>query len=409
MVPGGEDDIRGWLTSRIGSGMRLGLSSCEQMLERLGNPQRSFPSVHVAGTNGKGSLCAHLSSMGSGNGLRIGLFTSPHLITVEERIRIDGRPLEAQKLDHYISEIRKASSEDPEIKPTYFEVTFLASMLAFADAEVDRAVIETGMGGRLDSTRLVEADVCAITSISLDHTEVLGESLTEIATEKAGIYRKDTPMLCLHHPDSGVRKAIEDVGGSDVHWVNPISNSAQGIAKELAMRVGGVLGWESMVSEVRWPGRTDELFQWSGVGCRMSAAHNEESISHDLSSVSDIPHVLVIGMTAKSSIESTLRPLADLDSATHVFTTDAAGGRLSPTPASSLAEIVARITHFEVEAVTDPIIAMDKAADLAAKKEYPLLAIGSIHLVGKIQEELIRRENLDLWDELTIHSPLSEE
>jgi len=409
MANRGDSEIRAWLAGRIGAGMRLGLSSCEEMLARLGNPQLSFPSVHVAGTNGKGSLCAHLSSMGSKNGLRIGLFTSPHLIMVEERVRICGRPLEAQKLDRYFSQIREASLQEPKIEPTYFEVTFLASMLAFADAKIDRAVIETGMGGRLDSTRLVEADVCVITTISLEHTEVLGESLSQIASEKAGIYRKGKPLLCLDHADAGVRSTIEDIGGSDVKWVTPISNVAQGISRELATEVGEILGWKSFDYEVRWHGRTYELLDWSGVGCRLSAAHNEESISNEIRSISDDQHVLVIGMTTKAHIEENLRPFSDYSSIAHVITTDVDGGRLPAIPSSVLAEKLAKIVDCSVEIAPDPISAMDRGADLAKKKGITLLTLGSIHLVGKIFEEMIRRKETDLWEELIIHSPPSEE
>ena len=101
-------DIRAWLESRIGAGVRLGLSTCSEMLERLGNPQGDFPSIHVAGTNGKGSLCAHLSALGSMNGELIGLYTSPHLVTVEERARIDGRPVSAAEFDSCLGGVREA-------------------------------------------------------------------------------------------------------------------------------------------------------------------------------------------------------------------------------------------------------------------------------------------------------------
>ena len=403
MVHRGDSEIRAWLSGRIGAGMRLGLSSCEEMLSRLGNPQRSFPSVHVAGTNGKGSLCAHLSSMGSNNGQKIGLFTSPHLIVVEERIRIDGRPLESQKLDGYISQIRAASLQDPKIEPTYFEVTFLASMLAFADFEVDRAVIETGMGGRLDSTRLVEADICAITTISLEHTEVLGDSLPQIASEKAGIHREGRPLLCLYHADDEVRSTIENIGGSDVRWISPISNSSQEIARELAAEVGEILGWETFGYEVRWHGRTRELLDWSGVSCRVSAAHNEESISDEVRSISDGQHVMIIGMTAKDHIGRDLSPFSNNSSIAHIIATDVNGGRLPTIPSSVLSEQLTKIVDCPVEIVPDPISAMDKGADLAKKSGLALLAIGSIHLVGKIHEEMIARKGMDLSKELTIH------
>ena len=108
-----------------------------------------------------------------------------------------------------LEEVREAGRIEPEILPTYFETTFLASMLAFSRNNVDRAVIETGLGGRLDSTRLVEADICAITTISMDHSEVLGDTLPKIATEKAGIHRAGGPLLCLDHEDEGGQGEIE--------------------------------------------------------------------------------------------------------------------------------------------------------------------------------------------------------
>ena len=180
MATGESRQIRDWLRGRIGAGMRLGLSTCSEMLDRLGNPHRDYPTIHVAGTNGKGSLCAHLSSLGASNGDIVGLFTSPHLITEEERTRIDGRPIDPAELDSLMEDVRLACESEPRIEPTYFEVTFLVSMLAFSRAGVDRAVIETGLGGRLDSTSLVEPDVCAITTISMDHSEVLGDTLSLI-------------------------------------------------------------------------------------------------------------------------------------------------------------------------------------------------------------------------------------
>ena len=126
MPTSGVADIRAWLESRIGAGVRLGLSTCSEMLERLGNPQAEFPSIHVAGTNGKGSLCAHLSALGSMNGELIGLFTSPHLVTIEERARIDGRPVSPEEFDACLEAVRVAGRMEPEILPTYFETTFLS-------------------------------------------------------------------------------------------------------------------------------------------------------------------------------------------------------------------------------------------------------------------------------------------
>ena len=188
-------NVRKWLENTKDSGVKLGFENCNILLERLGNPHLDFPSIHVAGTNGKGSLCVQLSAAAKENNLKVGLFTSPHLITIEERIRVNGVPVSPKDFDIFLNKIREAASISPVCKPTFFEVTFLLAMVVFSQNNIDRAIIETGLGGRLDSTRLVDADLCIITTISKDHTEFLGESLEEIAFEKAGIHRPGVPLF----------------------------------------------------------------------------------------------------------------------------------------------------------------------------------------------------------------------
>ena len=399
-------DIRDWLTGRIGAGVRLGLSTCAEMLERLGHPERAFPSIHIAGTNGKGSLCAHLSSMGSRNGHLIGLFTSPHLVTVEERARIDGRPVEPEQFDRHLEEVRQAGLIEPAIHPTYFEATFLASLLAFAHAGVDRAVIETGLGGRLDATRLVEADLCAITTISRDHTEDLGDSLEQIATEKAGIHREGVPLLCLHHDDAMVRDAIEGVAGADVVWCHTECDDAQGVARELASTIAERLGWSEMETDVKWAGRTQDPFDWSTeVDCRVSAAHNEESLSHDLQAMDDQRYVLLLGMTQRHDLPSTLSAFEGASNCVHALVTEVHGGRKPTASPQEIASELAGLGHSEVEVSPDPLTAMDKAVRLAAELDCVVYVTGSVYLVGELHGELVRRGRMDLWSTLTIHSP----
>ena len=161
-------NVRKWLENTKDSGVKLGFDNCNLLLERLGNPHLDFPSIHVAGTNGKGSLCVQLSAVARENNLKVGLFSSPHLITIEERIRINGVPVSPKDFDMFLEKIRTASLISPVCKPTFFEVTFLLAMVVFSENNIDRAIIETGLGGRLDSTRLVDADLCVITTISKD-------------------------------------------------------------------------------------------------------------------------------------------------------------------------------------------------------------------------------------------------
>ena len=134
---------RDWLDERLSMGVKLGLDNCREILSRMGDPHLEFSSIHVAGTNGKGSLCVKLSAASSSSGNITGLFTSPHLVTVEERIRIDGRPVSPVLFDDLLEMVRLASEERPAISPTYFETTFLVAMLAFSISGVDRAIIET--------------------------------------------------------------------------------------------------------------------------------------------------------------------------------------------------------------------------------------------------------------------------
>lgn len=403
MPTSGVADIRAWLESRIGAGVRLGLSTCSEMLERLGNPQADFPSIHVAGTNGKGSLCAHLSALGSMNGELIGLFTSPHLVTIEERARIDGRPVSPEEFDACLEEVRVAATMEPEILPTYFETTFLASMLAFSLNNVDRAVIETGLGGRLDSTRLVEADICAITTISMDHSEVLGDTLPKIATEKAGIHRPGVPLLCLDHEDDQVRAAIEGVAGEDVIWVPRAGEDAQEVARSMASVIGSRIGWKDKETTVAWPGRSSDRINWNGVDLILSAAHNSESLSHDLGRLGQERHVLVVGMTQKQDLSETTEPLLLSDCRIQTVVTEVHGGRTPSVPAGELSKILSGHSEVAPMIIEEPIEAVDGASRLAIEEGCIVYVTGSIYLVGRVVGALASREGGDLWDYLEAH------
>lgn len=165
----------------------------------LGHPERQFPSIHVAGTNGKGSVCALLEAMYRNSGLRTGMYTSPHLIHQGERVQVNRENLNEAAIVQYTQTL-KASAEalaakDPEDYPSFFEFMTAMAFLRFAEAKVDIALIETGLGGRLDATNVLTPQLSIITTISLDHTELLGNSLEAIAREKAGILKPKVPAL----------------------------------------------------------------------------------------------------------------------------------------------------------------------------------------------------------------------
>lgn len=173
--------------------MKLGLENIRDLLAALDNPHQKFKSIHVAGSNGKGSVSAMLAAALQANGYKVGLYTSPHLVDFRERIKIGGQLIPKDYVSNYLKTIWNTVEE---LQATFFEVTTALAFKYFADEKVDAAVIETGLGGRLDATNVLEHPLATIvTSISLEHTQFLGNTLEEIAGEKAGIFKKDSPAI----------------------------------------------------------------------------------------------------------------------------------------------------------------------------------------------------------------------
>ena len=175
------------------------LDHTRECMRRLGHPQKKFRVIHVAGTNGKGSVCAYLDSMLRAGGYKVGLFTSPHLVKINERFKINGEMISDERFVKAFEEVQKIikkAQEDGLDHPSYFETLFLMGMVVFKEADVDYVVLETGLGGRLDATNTVDHPLaCIITSISLDHVEYLGDTIGKIAGEKAGIIKPQVPVI----------------------------------------------------------------------------------------------------------------------------------------------------------------------------------------------------------------------
>lgn len=175
-----------------GSAYKEGLENTQALDKHFGHPHRSFRSIHVAGTNGKGSCSHTLAAILQEAGYRVGLYTSPHLVDFRERIRVNGVPVPEEYVIRFVEEER---SFFESLHPSFFELTTAMAFRYFADEKVDVAVIETGLGGRLDCTNIIRPDLCLITNISLDHTQLLGDTLEKIAGEKAGIIKKGIPVV----------------------------------------------------------------------------------------------------------------------------------------------------------------------------------------------------------------------
>ena len=249
---------------------KLGLEGTRALLDALGQPERSFRSIHVAGTNGKGSVCALVERALREGGARTGLFTSPHLVDFRERIRVSGRWADEDWLEAALDRIEGL----PEGRDrTFFEVSTALGFLDFAERGVEWAVVEVGLGGRLDSTNVLTPEVTVITSIGLDHTEILGTTLEAIAAEKAGIVKPGVPLVSAV-TEPGPRAVIERIAAEQGAPLVPVTEpppAAGGPAPVLrlnrtlalaVLREAGRRGapvspeaTERGFAQARWPGR----------------------------------------------------------------------------------------------------------------------------------------------------------
>jgi dihydrofolate synthase/folylpolyglutamate synthase len=209
------------------SAMKLGLENIRRLLTELGDPQKKYLKVQVAGTNGKGSVCAFLSSICVTEGIRTGMFTSPHLVSMTERVKIDGVDIREEDFAEFATQVRELSESlfacgEIDSIPTYFEQVTAIALLAFADAKVELAILETGLGGRLDATTAANAEIAVITRIDLDHQQYLGETIEEIAAEKAAIIHDKFQSVVIGQQSPKALKVIlercQQVGISGLEW-----------------------------------------------------------------------------------------------------------------------------------------------------------------------------------------------
>lgn len=187
------------------------LARTHRLLKDLGHPENSFKSVHIAGTKGKGSTAAMLTQMLANNGLKVGIYTSPHIVDLRERIAINDDLIPKADLTRLIAKVADTTKKyEPSERPTFFEILTAVAFLHFAEKNVDIAVLEVGLGGRFDATNVVKPEVCGIVNISLDHMAQLGDTVEQIAEEKAGILKSDVPAVSAPQP-SGVKKVLKRV------------------------------------------------------------------------------------------------------------------------------------------------------------------------------------------------------
>ncbi|MBE9079582.1 bifunctional folylpolyglutamate synthase/dihydrofolate synthase [Romeria aff. gracilis LEGE 07310] len=396
-------------------GVELGLSRIESLLARLGNPERRVPIVHVAGTNGKGSVCAYVAAVLTAAGYRTGRYTSPHLVSWRDRIVINNQPISWPDLHHQLQQV-EAAIDPAEPSPTQFEVFTAAMWRYFAEQAVDIAVIEVGLGGRLDATNVCPRPlVGTIVSLSREHWQRLGPTLADIAREKAGILKPGRPVAVGPLPDAARTVVAERAQTLDcpVDWVEPAialpdgqlqfrqiqypqvllgphqrTNSAVAIA---ALQSLQSQGWQistddiqTGLAQVQWPGRL-QWSHWLGQQLLVDGAHNPAA-AQALRRYVDESHpgqtvTWLMGMLATKDaleiFEDLLRPGDSL------YLVPVAG-HLTAQP-EGLSAIAAQVCPTLEICKTYPDLAQGLAAVNRSGGSLPVLC-GSLYLVGQFME-----------------------
>ncbi|MBK9367297.1 MAG: bifunctional folylpolyglutamate synthase/dihydrofolate synthase [Deltaproteobacteria bacterium] len=411
------------------AGVRLGLQRVEALLEAMGSPHAAMPSLHVAGTNGKGSVCMMLDGCLRAAGRHTGLYTSPHIQQLNERFRIDGRPISDARLDALLVEIDRRAREWAHARGearddgglTVFEAETLAAFLWFAQQELDVAVLEVGLGGRLDATNVVTPEVTCVVSVGLDHTDRLGDTIAAIAAEKAGILKPGVPMVVGPLPKdalSAVRVMAKErgcpliVAGTDFRVEgSPEDFSYRSARLSLSGLSCGLSGAHQVQNAgvalamlERWSERRPELavdeaalraglkaaqnpgrFEWLAEDLLIDGAHNVDGARALASALAalprDRPRTLLLGASKDKdvrAIAAALRPMID-----RVFTTSCAHPR-----AMMPGEVAERLVGLGVPVL--PAGPIEDALPMAREGRGLVIVAGSLFLAGAARDLLGR-------------------
>ncbi|HUI46979.1 MAG TPA: folylpolyglutamate synthase/dihydrofolate synthase family protein [Nitrospirota bacterium] len=408
-------------------GIKLALANSYRLMELLDNPNRKFRAVHVAGTNGKGSTSAYIAGMLMAAGFRVGLYTSPHLVSFTERIRINGTPIAEARVVDLAQRVRDAYRRLPaigdsgEMSPTFFEVTTAMAFICFAEEGIDIAVIEVGMGGRLDSTNVIRPLVSVITNIDLEHTEFLGGTLEQIAGEKAGIIKPGIPLVTgVKQPEAievveSAAAALQaqvfrlgkdfsaeyagrgseqifDYHGIQAHYSglrlqmlgrHQIDNACLALAAVECLQNAGIEIREDAIrhglEQTRWEGRMERVFQRPDIF--LDGAHNPASAKKLAMLIRDLMPayrrlILIIGILGDKDyrgIVGELAPLADCVVVTKPQYSRALDVKV-------LADEIGRL-HAKVSTAETVGEAVSRARDVASADDL-ILVTGSLYVVG---------------------------
>ena len=405
-----------------------------ELIRRLGHPERHMKVIHVAGTNGKGSVCAFLSSMLTEGGKRTGLFTSPHLVKINERFQINNEPVSDEIfLDAYerVMKLVEEMQKDGFYHPAYFELLFAIGMVIFEEAQVEYLILETGLGGRLDATNIVEKPVVTvITSISLDHTEILGDTIEEIAGEKAGIIKQGIPIVydgrekraekvILQKAEEQNAKAVPlyeeklSIQGSTDHSVDylfdesfyqghvitvpylapyQVRNSALALLAMEEIDPQHEISLETRlqaIRDTRWQGRMETVLP----GVIVDGAHNEDGVHEFVRTLRQVGSsrriVMLFSAVVEKNYEEMVHTICDTGCIQEVVVTEIHGSRI--VPAEELAAVFRKFTSVPVTAISSIEEAFDTAME--KKGEGLLFCVGSLYLVGEVKKGIEEKKH----------------
>jgi len=396
-------------------GIKLGLDNSRALLAALGHPEQAWRSIHIAGTNGKGSVAAMVERGLRAAGLRTGRYTSPHLTSIEERVAISGTPVDADTFAAVTAQVLGVVDDCLQtgalsVTPTFFEVTTAIAFEIFHRAGVDVAVVEVGLGGRFDATNVLAPAVTAITSIAFDHERHLGHTLPEIAFEKAGIAKRGVPLVVgrvAKEAWTRIADVAADVGAPviDAHATTtdriypPLKLALAGRhqLENAAVAVAVLETWSAVVSpiataaivtgltECEWPGRLEWLRLPSGAELLIDAAHNPAgatALATYLEDTGVAPLPIVIAIMMDKDASGMITPLRRVASRFVATTAAHPRARTAQALADTIGEIAPRIP---VQAEPSPEAAVVAATDGAPRA----VAAGSIFLIGPLRARLI--------------------
>lgn len=415
-----------YLYSLQKTGIKLGLENTYRLLDFLGNPQNQFKSIHIAGTNGKGSTSCFIASILNEMNLNVGLYTSPHLVRFNERIKVNGKEIED---DFLVQMVNLLKPKIEELHPTFFEVTTAIAFKYFAEKKIDYGVIETGLGGRLDSTNVLLPEVSVITKIGLDHREFLGETIEQIAREKAGIIKdgisvivskneeniktifrevaelKNAPIVFvdenyfhseLEQTFENLRlKILSRISGNEYKIISPMIGEFQIENIKTAIAVTEILFPDKKLIELISNGIKNLKFKLRGrfevikskPQIILDTSHNSDAIKNFIVSMNELiktNKIAVFGIMKDKEIEDVISLIEN--SFEKIFLCQAKTER-----AMNVRELSKKFMKPNIETFTSVSLALEQAINQSKVDDYTIVVFGSNFIVGEAIEFLDRK------------------